>query len=102
MLIAQAVPEGHSIEDSLDGLAEKWNPLFEPRDRQNLVEDVNALVRDFLRPIRSNLTAKAPDWQRVRDLAERLSASNSLVKIAKKDSLKRYIELSILKCLSEM
>ena len=44
-LIAQSVPAGKSLDEMLEELAEKWNPLFDLQGRRNLVEDVNALVR---------------------------------------------------------
>ncbi|MBN1686943.1 MAG: hypothetical protein JW852_09830, partial [Spirochaetales bacterium] len=40
-----------SLEDTMEELIEKWNPLFDPQAKANLVEDVNALVRDFLRKL---------------------------------------------------
>jgi hypothetical protein len=64
--------------------------------RQDRVEDVNAVAHDFLRPIRSNLQAKPPDADRIHALADQLSASGSLAKIAKNEPLKRYRQLYIL------
>ncbi len=98
-LIPRYVPEGRSLNDLLEELADKWNPLFDTTQRKNLVEDVNALVRDFLRPIRRSLLLKPPDAERVHALAEQLSGSKSLAKIAKKDHLLRYLELYVVKCL---
>lgn len=66
------------------------------------MEDVNALVRDFLRPIRASFQRSPPDSKRIGALAEQLSASKSLAKIVKREPLKRYIELYILRCLSEI
>ena len=92
-------PPGKSLEDSLDDLAEKWNPLFAERPKQELVEDVNALVRDFLRPVRRTLLAVPPTSARIQALAEQLSGSQTLAKIKKKEPLVRYIELYMIKCL---
>ena len=47
-LKARAVPAGKSLPAALDELAEKWNPLYAEGPKANLVEDVNALARDFL------------------------------------------------------
>jgi hypothetical protein len=101
-LVSEKLKDGLSMDDALEGLAGKWNPLFDAKARQDLVADVNALVRDFARPIRTNLQARPPDARRIDALAEQLSTSKSLAKIAKKEPLKRYIELYILKCLREM
>ena len=101
-LVSEMLKGGLSMDDALERLAEKWNPLFDPRARGDLVADVNALVRDFTRPIRTNIQTRPPDAHRIEALAEQLTTSKSLTKIAKKEPLKRYIELYILKCLSEV
>ena len=101
-LISQHVPEGKEVGDVLEGLAEKWNPLYDSVSRRNLVEGVNALVRDFVRPLRSSLSMKPPDSERIQALADQLSGSKSLVKITKKEPLKRYLALYILACLKEV
>ncbi len=98
-LIPQYVSAGKSVKETLAELADAWNPLFGTTQRKNLVEDVNALVRDFLRPIRRSLLANPPDAARIHALAEQLSVSKGLAKIARKDSLLRYLELYIVKCL---
>ena len=90
------------MDVTLARLSDEWNPLFDSKARHNLVEDVNALVRDFMRPIRASLQAKPPDGQRVNDLAEQLSTSKSLARISKKEPLRRYLQLYILKCLGEV
>ncbi len=98
-LISQYVPEGTTTDETLDELAEKWNPLFASEQKQNLVEDVNALVRDFLRPIRRSLTERVPDVTRIHALAEQLSTSKCLAQIKKRNILTRYIELYMIRCL---
>jgi len=98
-LIPRYVPTGKTLDGLLHELAEKWNPLFDSQQRQNLVEDVNALVRDFLRPLRRSFLATPPDSSRIHGIAEQLSASKNLTKIAKKDSLIRYLELYVVRCL---
>jgi hypothetical protein len=83
----------------LSELAEKWNPLYASEQKQNLVEDVNSLVRDFLRPVRRSFLTRPPDLKRIHALAEQLSTSKSLAKIKKRDVLMRYIELYMVRCL---
>jgi|SRR5208282_5289254 len=99
LLVSQYVPKGQSLDLRLEDLAEKWNPLFDTQMKRNLVEDVNALVRDYIRPIKRSFFVKPPDTNRIHDLAEQLSASKSLAKIKKKETLVRYIELYAVKCL---
>ncbi len=98
-LIAQYVPKGSTIDGTLAALAEKWNPLFSQPQKKDLVEDVNALVRDFLRPIRRSFVVRPPDLKRIHALAEQLSTSKSLVQIKKREPLMHYIELYMVRCL---
>jgi hypothetical protein len=93
------VPKGRTIDETLEDLAEKWNPLFAIEQRENLVADVNALVRDFLRPIRRSLIERLPDAKRIHAIADQLSTSKSLAQIKKRDILTRYIELYVIRCL---
>jgi len=98
-LVSQYVPTGKTIDATLGELAERWNPLFTMEQKKNLVEDVNALVRDYLRPIRRSLLERPPDQERIQSLAKELSISKSLAQIKKRDILMRYIELYMIRCL---
>ncbi len=98
-LISQYVSKGSTIDATLAELADKWNPLYAPDQKKNLVEDVNALVRDFLRPVRRSFLVRPPDPKRIHALAEQLSISKSLTQIKKRDLLLRYIELYMVRCL---
>ena len=55
-LRSQYVPPGKTIDETLAELAEKWNPLYAAEQKRHLVEDVNSLVRDYLRPVRGPST----------------------------------------------
>lgn len=88
-----------SLDTSLKVLAEKWNPLIDPVSKADLVEDVNALIRDFLRRLRKGFRVKPPGAVRIRNLAAELSNNNALEKIIRKDYLARYIEIYMVKCL---
>jgi hypothetical protein len=98
-LISAYVPKGKTIDGTLGELAERWNPLYDPEQKRNLIEDVNSLARDFLRPIRRSFLVRPPDLKRIRALAEQLSTSRSLVQIKKRDVLIRYIELYMIRSL---
>lgn len=98
-LVARYVPSGSSVERTLAELADRWNPLIDPGPKEDLVKDVNALARDFLRPIRRSLVAQPPDASRIASLAEQLAASRSLAKIGNRESLLRYLELFMLQSL---
>jgi hypothetical protein len=98
-LRSQYVPAGKTVDGTLAELAEKWNPLYAVEQKRNLVEDVNSLVRDYLRPIKRTFHMSPPTLQRIHALAEKLSESKNLGKIKKRDILMRYIELYMIKCL---
>ena len=98
-LVAQYVPRGSTIDATLAELAERWNPLYAPDQKRDLEEDVNALVRDYLRPIRRSFLVRPPDMKRIHALAEQLSTSKSLAQIKKLEPLMRYIELYMIRCL---
>jgi hypothetical protein len=89
-----------NIEQSLDDLIEEWNPLVEGKSKQNLVEDVNSAVRDFLRRIKRSLMMKPPDEQRIKNLSKQISEYEAFKRIKRKDAFRRYIELYMIKLLS--
>jgi hypothetical protein len=90
-----------TIPQSLKELMEKWNPLYDSQARTNLVEDVNAMVRDYLRNIRRTSRGSPPDAGRIRSLADKLSANKSFDRIKRKDYFTRYIEVYMIKLLGE-
>ncbi len=94
--------DASSINKRLDELAEKWNPLFDPVAKKNLVEDVNALIRDFLRSLKRGFRVKPPNAERIRNLAAQLAMNKNLEKIKKKEYLKEYIALYMIKYLSDI
>ena len=84
---------------TLDELSEKWNPLYDESARANLVEDVNSLIRDFIRAKKKLFIKYPPDAKRVAALAEDLVNKTSNVGIKKHEPYKRYVELYIIKLL---
>jgi hypothetical protein len=97
----QFVDSEKTIPQSLRELMEKWNPLYDPQARTNLVEDVNAMVRDYLRNIRRTFRVSPPDAGRIRSLADKLAANKSFDRIKRKDYFTRYIEVYMIKLLGE-
>jgi hypothetical protein len=98
-LRARAVPIGKSLPATLEELAEKWNPLYAEEQKANLVEDVNALARDFLRSLRRGFLVSPPSLERLRELAKQLAGSKNLEQIRKKEPLERYLLVYFIKCL---
>ena len=95
----QFVGSQMTMDRKLADLAERWNPLLDPKAKRNLVEDVNSMMRDFIRSLRKSFSVKPPDAERIRNLAMELSKNKNLVNIKKRDFLRQYIEIYMIKCL---
>lgn len=89
-----------NIQQTLEDLIEEWNPLVDSKAKQNLVEDVNSAVRDFIRKIKRNLLVKPPDEARIKNLSKQVAEYEAFKRIKNKDSFRTYIELYMLKILS--
>ncbi|TVQ96216.1 MAG: hypothetical protein EA403_16955 [Spirochaetaceae bacterium] len=96
------VGDGGSVDAKLEELIERWNPLLDPVAKSNLVEDVNSLVRDFLRRMKVGFRLIPPDRARIQGFAEKLSQSDVFNQIRRKDALKTYLELYMLKILGKI
>jgi hypothetical protein len=90
-----------TIPERLGELALRWNPLYDSQARTELVEDVNSMIRDFLRRLRRGLRIKPPDTERIQSLAEQLSQNKAFDRIKRKDLFRQYIEVYLIKLLSE-
>ena len=95
------VGEGVNIDTSLHALSEKWNPLFDPKAKDDLVEDVNCLARDYIRALKKGLMISPPDAERIRNMAGILVDNKALVKIKKKEALEKYLEVYLIKLLQQ-
>ncbi|MAG14017.1 MAG: hypothetical protein CMN78_05420 [Spirochaetales bacterium] len=89
-----------SLDESMGGLIDRWNMMFDPQAKANLVEDVNSLVRDFLRKLRRGFLVKPPDSRRIRTMAASLADNHAFDQIKRRDAFQRYIELYMIKTLS--
>ncbi|MFW5842829.1 MAG: hypothetical protein ACOCW6_02790 [Spirochaetota bacterium] len=95
------VAPGRTVKATLEELAEKWNPLLDPLARQNLVEDVNSLVRDFLRRMRVGARLVPPDRERIRELSAKLAQNDAFSEVRQKEPLRRYLELYMITVLGK-
>ena len=91
------VPEGSTLESYLSQLEGKWNRIINPQAKKNLTEDVNSLIRDYLRKTARTLKAATFTPERIQELARTLSESPSLTKIPSRDALRIYIQLYMVK-----
>ena len=95
------VPEGMTITQALEKNLDEWNHTLSHPARENLTNDVNALIRDYLRGINKTLSVSSFNPDRVRGLAKTLLESPGLSKIKDRNALKNYVELYILKLASQ-
>jgi hypothetical protein len=94
------VPIDKDIDEYLAELQNHWGRLLDPRAQQNLVEDVNALVRD-------NLRRSVRVWKRQRlstanlqDLAQGiLNGTPSLRSLNSRDAILLYMQIYMVKLL---
>ncbi len=100
-LKVQYVGEGGTLKDEAHSLTDIWNPLMDGKARDDLIEDVNSMIRDYLRGMRKGFSVKPPDKQRIRDIAEHLGENSAFEKIKKKDPFIRYIEIYIVQQLAK-
>lgn len=90
------------VQRELKELINQWNTLLDPKAKANLVEDVNSLVRDFLRKLKIAQRFQAPTPERLEKLAVELVTHEALEKIRHKEALKKYILLYMLEVLSKV
>lgn len=96
-LLEEIVPAGSTLDVELAAAERGWNDRIGQQNYRNLSDDVNSLIRDYVRKVRGTLRADTLDAGRLESLANALVNSNELSEIRNRAALKRYIELSILK-----
>jgi len=87
------------LDSTLEELIEKWNPLIYAQAKKDLTEDINSLVRDYLRVVIRRNRGRIPDKSRINQLADRLMQQKTLQEIRHQQHLKQYITLYMLKLL---
>jgi len=93
------VPPGQSLESYLAVLSSRWNNLLDPVAKANLNEDINALVRDFLRTSLRSMRPSSFTTERIETLAATLADRPNLLRIRNHQALEEYIRLYIIKML---
>ena len=99
-LSKEMLPQGLSMEEALQHYLDLWNTNLNKKVRDNITEDVNSFIRDYIRNIQRTLPVSSVDRRRIEQLAETVVHTNSLSKIKDKKALKFYTEIYILKVIS--
>ena len=98
----QLVPEGSTIDRELDSFEKQWNKLITKTVHAQLTEDVNAVVRDYLRKVSRTLSGVSITQERLESLADTLVKAPNMQKIGEPQALKMYIKLYMLRLLSNL
>lgn len=96
------VPEGSTLEKEMQARLDLWNRTLDPTIKNNLTEDVNSLVRDYIRRILKTIKASTFDLARIENLSETLVNSPGLIKIKNRDALLEYVELYIIQLVQNL
>lgn len=94
------VPEGSTIDRELDSYANQWNKLISKEAHATLTQDVNLLIRDYIRKVLNTLSAQTFTRERIESLANSLVKTPNMQKITDQDSLYMYVQLYILRLVS--
>ncbi len=87
------VPEGSTIERELNSYKKQWNKMITKQAFLNLTEDVNSLIRDYMRKVLKTISGKSFTIDRIQNLAETLCKTPNMQKITDQDSLYVYVQL---------
>ena len=98
---SEFIPDGMTFEEAHKKYLDEWNHNLNETVRNNLTNDLNALIRDYIRGIQKTLSSANFTPERVRGLAQTLANTQNLRKIKNSKALTKYIELSILKIIKK-
>lgn len=98
----QLIPEDSSLEQELSNYELQWNKQITKQSREQLTEDVNSLIRDYIRSTARTIKSSKFNIQRIENLANTLVKTPSLQNIREKHHLTKYVQLYILKLVKNM
>ena len=99
-IAAGLIPAGKNLDGYLEELTSHWGLLVDRRAKQNLVEDVNTLIRDRLRHILRIQKTAAINADTLDKIATSIiNNSTGLLKISEQNTLFKYIKLYLAKLL---
>lgn len=93
------VPANYTIDQYMMLLIDKWNTLINLEAKRNLVEDINSLVRDYLRKTLRTMKPSSLTLERIDAMANNLLRVPALMQIKNHGALREYIKTYFLKLL---
>ncbi len=99
---SELVPASSTLDRELESYRRQWNHLLGKNTSENLTEDVNSLIRDYVRRVLKTIKSNGVTRDRVQSLAETLVKTPSMQKIHDHDALLMYTELYMIKLIKNM
>lgn len=99
---ASLVPHDSTIEKELVNYRKLWNKMITEQARSNLTEDVNALIRDYMRKVLRTISTKTFTAERIQELAESLVNTPNMSKITEHDAILAYTQLYMIYLVKNM
>ena len=96
------VPEGSTIERELNLYRKQWNIMITKEASLNLTNDVNSLIRDYMRKILRSISSKSFTIDRIQNLAENFCKSPNMQQIHDQSSLYMYVQLYMIQLVKNM
>lgn len=98
----ELVPATSTLDRELEGYLSEWNDRLDKQAYENLREDINSLIRDYVRKTVRTFKNDNVSLERIQSLAKSLEESPALLKIKNHPALRRYIELYMVKLLKNL
>ncbi len=95
------VPPDSTLDSELTSYLNEWNHLLDKTAKKNLVEDVNSLIRDYLRKILRTSSPSSFTLERIKELSYTLAKTPALQKIKDQENLQVYIQLYMLRLIKK-
>ncbi len=99
---SQLVPAGSSLDREISAYINQWNRMLSKDTKANLTEDVNSLIRDYLRKVIRTMQGSSFTLERIQNLSETLAKTPALSKIKDQDELIMYIQLYMVKLVKNL
>ncbi len=99
---SEIVPATSTLDRELEGYLSEWNDRLDKQAYENLREDINSLIRDYVRKTVRTFKNDNVSLERIQSLAKSLEESPALMKIKNHPALRRYIELYMVKLLKNL
>lgn len=98
----ELVPASSTLDRELESYLSQWNQLLGKESNANLTEDVNVLIRDYVRKTSRSFKTTSLTLDRIKSMAETIVAAPGLQKIKDHDALFMYAQLYIIKLIKNI